>query len=68
MVSSAVTLYDHILCFSFSFLVLFFICNLQIYFLVVVYSFHEALREDPSGATAGYSPANAPVRNGKSCS
>ncbi|XP_068676183.1 uncharacterized protein [Montipora capricornis] len=29
---------------------------LSIYFLIVVYSFHEALREDPSGATAGYGP------------
>ncbi|XP_068738854.1 uncharacterized protein [Montipora capricornis] len=31
---------------------------LSIYFLIVVYSFHEALREDPSGATAGYGPGN----------
>ncbi|XP_068676605.1 uncharacterized protein [Montipora foliosa] len=33
---------------------------LSIYFLIVVYSFHEALREDPSGATAGYGPENPP--------
>ncbi|XP_029213022.2 uncharacterized protein LOC114976691 isoform X2 [Acropora millepora] len=26
----------------------------SIYFLIVVYSFHEALREDPSGVTAGF--------------
>ncbi|XP_068676551.1 uncharacterized protein [Montipora foliosa] len=32
----------------------------SIYFLIVVYSFHEALREDPSGATAGYGPENRP--------
>ncbi|XP_074612273.1 uncharacterized protein LOC141866642 [Acropora palmata] len=25
-----------------------------IYFLIVVYSFHESLREDPSGVTAGF--------------
>ncbi|XP_068727756.1 uncharacterized protein [Montipora capricornis] len=37
---------------------------LSIYFLIVVYSFHEALREDPSGATAGYGPENPP---GASC-
>ncbi|XP_068677135.1 uncharacterized protein [Montipora foliosa] len=29
---------------------------LWIYFLIVVYSFHEALREDPSGVSAGYGP------------
>ncbi|XP_068728259.1 uncharacterized protein [Montipora capricornis] len=32
----------------------------SVYFLIVVYSFHEALREDPSGATAGYGPENPP--------
>lgn len=38
---------------------------LSIYFLIVVYSFHEALREDPSGVTAGFLPdstsGSAPV-------
>ncbi|XP_068728250.1 uncharacterized protein [Montipora capricornis] len=33
---------------------------LSIYFLIVVYSFHEALREDPSGVSAGYRPPNRP--------
>ncbi|XP_067026912.1 uncharacterized protein [Acropora muricata] len=33
--------------------------TLSIYFLIVVYSFHEALREDPSGVTAGF-PADYP--------
>ncbi|XP_068728262.1 uncharacterized protein [Montipora capricornis] len=31
-------------------------CVPSIYFLIVVYSFHEALREDPSGVSAGYGP------------
>lgn len=39
--------------------------SLSIYFLIVVYSFHEALREDPSGVTAGFLPdstsGSAPV-------
>ncbi|XP_044169168.1 uncharacterized protein LOC114976690 [Acropora millepora] len=30
--------------------------SLSIYFLIVVYSFHEAFREDPSGVTAGFLP------------
>jgi len=41
--------------------------SLSIYFLIVVYSFHEALREDPSGVTAGFLPdstsGSAPVAN-----
>ncbi|KAK2556678.1 hypothetical protein P5673_021229 [Acropora cervicornis] len=41
--------------------------SLGIYFLIVVYSFHEALREDPSGVTAGFLPdstsGSAPVAN-----
>lgn len=41
--------------------------SLSIYFLIVVYSFHEALREDPSGVTAGfpadYPSGSAPVAN-----
>ncbi|XP_068677137.1 uncharacterized protein [Montipora foliosa] len=32
----------------------------SVYFLIVVYSFHEALREDPSGKSAGYSSPNRP--------
>lgn len=43
------------------------IWSLSIYFLIVVYSFHEALREDPSGVTAGFLPdstsGSAPVAN-----
>ncbi|XP_015758999.1 PREDICTED: uncharacterized protein LOC107338284 isoform X2 [Acropora digitifera] len=39
----------------------------SIYFLIVVYSFHEALREDPSGVTAEFLVNNptgsAPVAN-----
>ncbi|XP_074611381.1 uncharacterized protein LOC141865920 [Acropora palmata] len=31
---------------------------LSIYFLIVVYSFHESLREDPSGVNAGFFPDN----------
>lgn len=41
--------------------------SLSLYFLIVVYSFHEALREDPSGVTAGflsdYPSGSAPVAN-----
>lgn len=41
--------------------------SLSIYFLIVVYSFHEALREDPSGVTAGFLPdhpsGSAPMAN-----
>ncbi|XP_068728258.1 uncharacterized protein [Montipora capricornis] len=32
----------------------------SVYFLIVVYSFHEALREDPSGKSAGYTSPNRP--------
>ena len=32
----------------------------QIYFILVVYSYHEALREDPSGTTAGF-PGPVPM-------
>ncbi|XP_068728264.1 uncharacterized protein [Montipora capricornis] len=35
---------------------------LSIYFLIVVYSFYEALREDPSGATAGYGSSGQAAR------
>lgn len=34
---------------------------LSIYFLIVVYSFHESLREDPSGVNAGFFPDNPMV-------
>ncbi|XP_015757065.1 PREDICTED: uncharacterized protein LOC107336505 isoform X4 [Acropora digitifera] len=34
---------------------------LSIYFLIVVYSFYESLREDPSGVNAGFFPDNPTV-------
>ncbi|XP_044164320.1 uncharacterized protein LOC114962576 [Acropora millepora] len=34
---------------------------LSIYFLIVVYSFYESLREDPSGVNAGFFPDNPMV-------
>lgn len=35
---------------------------LSIYFIMVVFSYHEALREDPSGSSAGYGPPTPMVQ------
>ena len=45
----------HLLTYSLTFIILmYFIIAFQIYFILVVYSYFESLREDPSGSIAGF--------------